>query len=130
DNQELVATAARNKNIDLNVAQLIELDDRRRELQQQIDELRAQRNKISDMLQDAAQRMPEVIETGKRLKEETAALEEDHRQVLESFFTLMLKVPNIPSADTPVGKDDTENVEIKKHGEVPVFDFPLRDHVE
>src|SRR5690606_17422770 len=83
-----------------------------------------------DMLQDAAQRMPEVIETGKRLKEETAALEEDHRQVLESFFTLMLKVPNIPSADTPVGKDDTENVEIKKHGEVPVFDFPLRDHVE
>ncbi len=130
DNQELVATAARNKNIDLNVAQLIELDDRRRELQQQIDELRAQRNKISDMLQDAAQRTPEVIETGKRLKEETAALEEDHRQVLESFFTLMLKVPNIPSADTPVGKDDTENVEIKKHGEVPVFDFPLRDHVE
>ncbi len=129
DNKDAVAVAAQHKNIDLDLDKLLELDDERKNLQQHIDELRTQRNAIAQALQDASQRTPEVMETGKRLKAEITALEEDQRQIMEAFFELMLKVPNIPSADTPIGKDDSENVEIKKQGDLPSFDFEIQDHV-
>ncbi|MFH0856959.1 MAG: serine--tRNA ligase, partial [bacterium] len=131
ENKELVKEAIKNKNINLNLDELLEADDERRKLQQEIDGLRARRNEIADTIM-RAQGKPDVelIKKGKELKEKTALAEKEIKEVDEKFFNLMIKAPTIPSHDTPIGKNDTENVEVYKWGEPTKFDFEPRSYLE
>lgn len=121
DNTELVAQALKNKNaspdIDLNA--LLVLADEQKELRRQLDDLNAKRNEAAKT---------QNIEVGKQLKEESVALEAKLAETEKAFLTMMLKIPNIPSADTPVGKDDAENVVIRQWGEPKKFPFEPKAH--
>ncbi len=120
DNLEICKEAAKNKNRDVDWDGLLALDDKRRELIGTSEKLRAERNTLT---RDDRVR-------GKSIKQELKAIEDELRGVEEKFGILMLTVPNVPDKSVPVGKDATGNVEVKKWGKVPKFDFTPKDHIE
>lgn len=124
DNLDLVKKAAQNKNRKVDWKKLLELDDRRRELIQQSEQLRGERNQLSQ------QPTAESKLQGREIKEKLKILEDELRKTEEKFSHLMLTVPNVPDASVPIGKDASGNVEVKKWGKVPHFDFPVKDHID
>lgn len=129
ENLEEVKKAAKNKNIDLDLNRLVEIDEEKRRLIKEIDDLRAQRNELAYSA-GGARPTDEQITQGKKIKEKISNLEEELKIKNSEFEELMVKVPTIPSGDTPVGKDETENIEIEKWGEPKKFDFEFKDHIQ
>ncbi|MCM3627785.1 serine--tRNA ligase [Paenibacillus glycanilyticus] len=134
NNQERIQTVADQKGMTISVSQLVERDDQRRMLLQQIEELRQERNQTiqeinlsinSDEHQHLQQKKQHMREINHRL----AALEQEHKAVHEQYANLMLYVPNIVSPDTPVGLSDQDNVELRQVGEPTGFTFEPKDHV-
>jgi len=121
DNREKVKKAVEEKGMELDLDELLLIDEKRRELIAKVDDLRRQRNEIAQKRD---------IETGKKIKQELDGLEQELKREQERFDHLMLFVPNIPAPDAPVGKDAKANKEISKWGEIPKFDFKVKDHIE
>ena len=128
ENPEKIAEAAKNKNIEINIDKLLQIDEKRRGLISKIDELQAKRNKLA---KNAKGQKPtaEQIEEGKKLKETSLQTDTEFKEIDKEYFSLMVKVPTIPSPDTPIGKDENENVEVYKWGEPTKFDFEPKDHM-
>ena len=117
------------------VDEVIELDKESRQTQQEADDLRASRNKISKEIgglmkdgkkEEAEAKKAEVAAGAKRLAE----LEEKETDLQEKITKIMMLIPNIIDPSVPIGKDDTENVEITKYGEPVVPDFEIPYHTE
>ena len=117
------------------VDEVIELDQERRKTQQEADELRASKNKIAKEIgglmaqgkkEEAEAKKAEVAANSKRLAE----LEELEKELDEKVTKIMMTIPNIIDPSVPIGKDDSENVEIQKYGEPVVPDFEIPYHTE
>ena len=117
------------------VDEVIELDAQVRAAQQEADEIRANRNKISKEIgslmgqgkkEEAEAKKAEVAADATRL----AALEEKENELREKIKKDMMTIPNIIDPSVPIGKDDSENVEIQKYGEPVVPDFEIPYHTE
>jgi seryl-tRNA synthetase len=108
----------RGSGVDINA--ILTLDDQRKVLQQQIDALKFQQKELATK-QD--------YEGAKALKADVQAMETDYTELMKNLNALLLTVPNFLSPVVPEGKDENENVEIKKVGEIPTFDFPVIDHM-
>lgn len=117
------------------VDEVISLDAESRRTQQEADDLRANRNKISKEIgalmgqgkkEEAELKKQEVANNAKRLAE----LEEKESQLQEKITKIMMTIPNIIDASVPIGRDDTENVEIKKYGEPFIPDFEVPYHTD
>lgn len=132
ENREKIAQAATRKNINLNVDALLEIDEQRVALMQEIEELNSLKNDINDLIGKAADdaERQEIISKGKEIKAKLDEKEPRYREVRQMFDTFMVQVPNIVSEDTPLGKSDEDNVEIEKWGEIPKFDFSAKDHIQ
>ncbi|MBI5369669.1 serine--tRNA ligase [Candidatus Uhrbacteria bacterium] len=120
DDPEKVKLACKNKNADVDIDRVLTLDSERRRLRGEIDELNQERKKAAQA---------KDIEEGKRLKGYGSELEAQLNAIETEFTTLMLSIPNLPSDDTPVGKDEAENVVLRNWGEPPEFDFVPKDHL-
>jgi seryl-tRNA synthetase len=150
ENAELVKKAAVDKCIECDVDRLIEVDRRRRELQVQLDAMRTQvkengqrvgllRNPKCDWYKRAiaeGQSEADIRAEADRVQAELAELkpkikqlEEEEGPILEQFEQLMLTIPQPPDPDVPIGRDETENVELRTVGEVRRFVFEPKDHV-
>lgn len=117
------------------VDEVITLDAKSREAKGKADSLRAERNKISKQIGALmAQGKKEEAEATKKLvterSAELAALEEQERDLQERITKIMMVIPNIIDPSVPIGKDDSENVEIQKYGEPVVPDFEIPYHTE
>jgi len=128
---EAYQKAADQKNIKVNVAHLIALDEKRRESTTVVEEMRAQKNAASKQIpglkgEDKAKLISDMKVVGEELK----AREEELTTIEKEWNTMLLQMPTIPHASVPVGKDDKGNVEARKHGESPTFSFPIKDHQE
>lgn len=117
------------------VDEVIELDKEKREIQQKADELRANRNKISKEI--GALMAQGKKEEGMALKEEVSKqakeleeLSQKETELTEKVTKIMMTIPQIIDDTVPVGKDDSENVEIQKYGEPVVPDFEIPYHTE
>ncbi|WP_334077108.1 serine--tRNA ligase [Paenibacillus sanfengchensis] len=137
EHREAVQMAADAKKIGVSIEELLRRDEQRRDLLKQAEELRRQRNGSTKIIAECSKSGHWPEEGADRLKMRVRRLNEDLRAVeteLEStqreFDRLMGLVPNVPSPDTPPGNSDADNVELRKHGEPPKFDFYSRDHVE
>ena len=117
------------------VDEVIALDAESRKSKQEADDLRASRNKISKEIgslmaqgkrEEAEAKKAEVAANAKRLAE----LEEKEKELEEKITKIMMAIPNIIDSSVPIGKDDTENVEVKKYGEPIVPDFEIPYHTD
>ena len=117
------------------VDEVIALDAESRKAKQEADDLRANRNKISKEIgtlmaqgkrEEAEAKKAEVASSAKRLVE----LEEQEKELEEKVTKIMMVIPNIIDPTVPIGKDDTENVEITRYGEPIVPDFEVPYHTE
>lgn len=131
ENPDLIRDAARKKYIDFNVKELLNVDEKRKTLLQEIEELRAKQNKASDKIvdfKDDAERGV-AIESLKEIKDKISSLEQEFKKFDTKWRTLMLATPNIPDPSVPEGKTDEENQEIRTWGELPQFNFEVKDHI-
>jgi len=129
ENAKKIKEAAKNKNIEVDIDKLLKFDEERRKLQTEINELRTKRNELAGS-GNGGRPTDKQIEEGKKLKKQIAELEEKFKKNEQKFEDLMVKVPIITSEDTPIGKDDSENVPIEEHGKKPQFDFTPKNHIE
>lgn len=118
ENKEALKDAIQKKHIDLDLDKLLELDEKRRDLMSKSESVRSEQKKTQDH------------EKGATLKSEFKELEDQLHGVELEYQELMVKVPNIPSADTPIGKDDSENVEVFKSKKEIKFNYQPKDHIE
>ncbi len=125
NNQDKVREAIKNKKVDLDFDKLLATDERRRHLLSESESLKAEQNKRSKGPQS-----PVDLEELKSLKEKIKLIENELSCVEKDFEKLMLQVPNIPSEDTPVGKDESENKVLRHWGKPKVFDFKPKEHWE
>src|SRR6185369_898451 len=132
ENKEAIKKAVIDKGISLDVESLLSKDQERVTLLQEIEELKSLKNDINDLIQKAVSddERKEIIEKGKEIKTKLEEKEPLYAAVKGVYDFLMAKVPTIPSEDTPIGKSDSDNVEISKIGEIPKFDFTPRTHIE
>jgi len=129
ENPELVKKAAEVKGYKVDIERTLELDARRRQLQQKADDLRARRNDVAARMRDGKPE-PDQIEEGKRIKLELATLEKDLNLTEEEFYHLFKQIPNLPTEDVPVGASEAENVVVKTVGDKPQFNFEPKNHAE
>lgn len=130
ENPEKVQTNAEQKGYrDVSVSRLLELDESRRSLQQQVDELREKRNANAAKMK-GGKPAQELIDEGKQIKVELAEREEYLRSADDEFTALLKKLPNMALDGVPVGASEDENVEVKVVGEKPSFEFAPKNHYE
>ena len=117
------------------VDQVVELDQENRKIKQEVEELRANRNKVSKQIgalmgqgkkEEAEKIKQEVAASGKRIEELSAREKEVEAKIRET----MMVIPNMIDPSVPIGKDDSENVEVKRYGEPAVPDFEIPYHAE
>lgn len=125
ENPDIVKEAVKNKKANVDVDELLELDKKRREIIESSEKLKAEQNSKSKGPQS-----PEGIEELKKLKANFKELEDKLTELESKFHELMLKVPNIPSKDTPVGPDESANKVIRQVGKVPEFSYKPKEHWE
>ena len=128
-----VTQAMQSRNFTFDAAQFSQLDEERKTLQTTAQELQAKRNQVSKQIgiakskgEDASAIMAEVGNLGEELKQ----AEEAYKAVQEKLDDLLLHLPNIPNASVPVGRDENDNVEVRKVGTPRSFDFEVKDHVD
>lgn len=115
ENRELVAKKAAEKNITVDIDQLLGFDEKRRDLLQKVEALRQERNELSANNKDGKP-TPEVIEKGKELKEKLADLEHQFESIEKEYLQLMRTIPNPHFDDVPVGGEDA-SVEVGVFGD-------------
>ena len=128
---DVVQAGARKKHIDVDVRELLEVDEQRRRLLGRVEELKAQRNRMSKEIA-ALEGEPRqaAIAAMKEVAAESRGLEGSLRDAQAAYEGLMLRVPNVPADEVPEGETDADNVVVKTWGELPQFDFTPLDHVE
>lgn len=129
ENKELVEESCRNRNIECDVETLLELDEKRKELIQKVEELNRQKNEINDVIQKAeAEKREELVAKGKNIKKDLEESKPELENVNEEYKRLLYQIPNVYSKDTPIGPDESGNKVIKKVGEPTKFDFQPKEH--
>ncbi len=131
ENLALVKDGARKKHIKVDLDKLIELDDKRRELIQKVEQKRAEQNEVSKQISTASDtEKVSLIAQMQKLKAELKKEEAEYKKVLDEWRKIMLQVPNVPDISVPEGKDDEDNVEVKKWGEPTKFNFKPKSHID
>jgi seryl-tRNA synthetase len=132
ENPEAVAENCRNRGVVADIDLVVKLADRRSGLIQELNELKHQQNQLAKSVggERDLERRKYLIAESRRMKEAIPERETELQMVERRLREEMLKIPNMTHPDSPIGKDDTENVELKRVGEIPTFDFEPRDHVE
>ncbi len=135
ENPEKVKAAmkTRNKDMDAVVDEILKIDADVRALTQKADALKAEQNAASKKIPQIKKEggdISEIMARMNEIKEEVKVLDAEKNELAAKQKTMMYEFPNVPSDTTPVGKDDSENVEIRRCGEPRSFDFEAKAHWE
>lgn len=132
DNLDAVKENIKNRNMTADADKVVELYDKRTALVTKQQDLQQQRNENAKAMKqklDDAKRQ-ELIQAGKKIKEDIAEVEKELSQIEIDLDTAARQIPNMIHPDAPIGKLDTENLEVKKVGTPRKFDFEPKDHVQ
>ena len=125
--------ATRNKDYSAEINKIITLDKDRRNLISATEAVKAHKNEISKKIPEMKKQnldVTAIFEETKKLSDEMKEDEDKLAAIDKELEFLLLSVPNLPSKTTPIGKDDSENVEIRRYGEPRKFDFEPKPHWE
>lgn len=131
ENSDLIRRGAEHKNIRFDLDRLLALDTAIRPLQQNWEKLQSERNTISAKIAKTAPAEREALkEAVQVIKAQMDSIETELAGKKTEFDALMLLVPQPAREDVPLGRNDSENVEVRRHGTPPKFDFEPLDHVK
>jgi len=132
DNAEMLQKVAQQKNIKINLKELIQLDDERKQISAQVEQLRSEKNQVSKQIPQMGEaEKSAALNKMKLVDEKQTKLEQKLKPLLEKHKEMMLQVPMYIREDVPVGADDSQNQEIEKwpeDGDLPQFDFDPKSH--
>jgi len=132
ENKDIVAMGAKKKSVEVDIDRLLALDDDRLKAMKEIEDLRAEVNRVSNDIardQDPALKI-QLIEEMRIVKDDIKNKEENLKKIMEEWQKLMIQVPNVPDISVPEGASDADNQEIKVWGEIPKFGFTPKSHIE
>ena len=119
--------------VEFDLEGLIESDQKRREFIIKTDELRKKKNQVAITISEkkkAGEDISGILEEMKKVSEELTKLELEQNNVEKKYRKLASSIPNLIHESVPIGKDDESNKEIKKWGDIPEFDFKIKDHID
>lgn len=131
ENPEKINELLKRRNPELSIDEVIKIDEERRKIQTEADELRAKRKKDSQAigeLKKKGENTDAVQEEVRKLGDEIKALEEKQNELDTKQRDVLLSTPNIPDETTPVGTSEDDNIEVSKWGEPRKFDFEFKAH--
>ncbi|MGD8371265.1 MAG: serine--tRNA ligase [Syntrophobacterales bacterium] len=133
ENQELVQRMLEQRGSDLELQPLLDLDQQRREIIQEVESLKHERKVVSDRIaemkksgEDASETIAGMREVSQRIKE----LDQQLGNIEDELHQSLLLIPNVPHESVPVGKDEQDNPVVKRWGEITEFSFPAKSHWE
>jgi seryl-tRNA synthetase len=132
EHKDLIKDAARKKHLGFDVDELLSVDDDRKALLVEVENMRAEQNSFSRQFENSTfeNNKEDARAKMRGLKEKLQGNEERLKEVMPRWQRLMLAVPNIPDMSVPEGADDAENVEVRSWGEKPNFSFTPRSHID
>jgi seryl-tRNA synthetase len=131
ENAAQVKTAIQQKKVTLDLDQLLGIDQEVVAAKKKLEALQAEKNANAKKMPKATpEERPGLIERGRAIGKEISTLEPEVAAKEEELKKLLWLTPMVPAADVPVGKDDSENVERRKVGTPPEFNFAFKDHVD
>jgi seryl-tRNA synthetase len=115
-----------------NPEKALKLYENRNSIQTRLDELRRERNENAAKMKGKleADLRNQLIEQGKKLKQEIPAAEEEFRRLNEEMMQELERIPNLAHPDAPIGKEEKDNLQLRSWGDIPQFSFTPKDHVE
>lgn len=131
NNPDVVKKAAQDKNMSVDIDRLLAVYEDVKAITSQADSLRGERNSLSREIPklQGAEKEQGVVRV-RELKDEISELEGRLSGLKEEFDELMLQVPSVPLPEVPIGKGEEDNVELRRVGNIPKFDFEAKDHLE
>jgi len=132
ENAKAVQENCKNRGVEADVGLVVGLADRRSALIQELNELKQEQNRMAKSIgqERDAEARERLIVGSREMKQEIPAKETELHEVEGRLRDEQLKIPNMTHPDSPIGRDDSENVEIRRSGEIPEFSFEPKDHVE
>ena len=136
ENKELVLQNLKRKNQEhksSSITDLLALDEKLRENIQIVNSLKQRRNQITDEISIRKAKkdgIEDLLTEAKGLPTKIDVLDKEQNELRSKVLEIQKTIPNIVSNETPFGKDQSENVEVKRFGKIPEFDFPLKSHGE
>lgn len=132
DNSKVIEEAAKKKQIDFNVTELLDVDEKRRSVLREVEEMKSKQNSFNTKIKnepDPATKAS-MIEEMQDLKEKLQKKEAEYKEIIKEWQSLMIQVPNIPDVSVPEGKSEEDNQEVLTWGEKPEFEFIPKNHME
>lgn len=130
ENKDVVIAGAKKKHVDVDIEALIKIDDARREVLKEVEELRAKQNLATEAIAQNGPDRDALIAEMRVVKEGLTTKEETLKQIMATWRELMVLVPNVPDISVPEGESDADNVEVRTWGEKTTFDFEPKSHVD
>ncbi|MBP9750029.1 MAG: serine--tRNA ligase [Candidatus Pacebacteria bacterium] len=131
ENIDIVKHAAQKKHVAVDLDRLLVIDDKRKELQQSYDAVRAIQNEASDKIARASpEERLRLIDEVRTVKDRMQKTESELKEVMKEWQLLMVQVPNVPDMSVPEGDDDSANVEVRTWGTPPEFTFKPKNHID
>lgn len=131
NNPELVKEGSKNKGIDVDIDRLLEVEEKRRELLQEIELVKSKKNKANELIKGADEtERKRIIDDMRSVDIEEDKLQAEFKPLDREYDRLMSIIPNIPFENVPVGKDDSENLVIREEGARTEFDFTPKDYLD
>jgi len=131
ENPDRFKKAAKDKHFDVDIDRLLQVDSTLSDAKKQLQDIYTSKNRLGKSIPklSGAEKESALAELS-QLKQDEAKLADEAKALQPEFDELMLQVPQPPDDDVPIGRDDTENVEIRKEGKIRRFDFEPKDHVQ
>jgi len=130
ENPDLVRDALNKRHDTAPVDEILSLDRQRRDVLTEAETLRARRNEVSKEIGKTGEKPPKLIEEMRQIGHRVKLLDEELKSIEEELSNLLLRVPNVPDAGVPVGKDENDNTTVRSWGEARQFDFQPLPHWE
>lgn len=131
NNPEEIIEALKKRRGEYPIQKLLETDEKRREVIQKVESMKAEQNKLSKQvpqMKKNGEDTTELFKNLKKLSDDIKSMDDDLKNIDEEIREYLMEIPNTPNKDVPVGLDDTENLEMRKWGEPRKFDFGIKAH--
>ena len=130
---EVIKNMLKARSVEFDLEGLINSDQKRREFITKTDELRKKKNQVALNISEKKKKgedISSILAEMKSVSEELSELEVDQNNIEKKYLKLATSIPNLIHESVPIGEDDESNKEIKKWGNIPEFDFKIKDHID